>query len=531
MKTLVILFADFQSLHAFDPIFDGASAFERALSWAEAAGTLSDSAQSIVVLADPQNQSDCERLAAGFSNVDVRAGNFRTAGALFSAVSDAADEYGADTVALAWADLPFLDAELTRTLLDTHGTYLAEYTFADGYPYGFAPEILNAGTARILAELAASRRAADGVRPVSRTALFDFIKPDINSFEVETVIAPEDWRLYRMSFDCGTKAGAAACSALFTVRSRDMPLPELCRRAASCVNIIKTLPSYYGISITDACTAESLYLPAEMQRIGGQARMSAEQVRSIADGIAAFSESAVVSLSAWGEPLLHPQFSECAAAVLAHPGLSLLVETDGLHVTEAFCGEMKALAGRAPERRDGGSGCGKITWIVRIDASTPELYGALHGSPEGFSRAVAAVSLLSASFPGDVYPQFVRMNENEEELEPFFRFWSAKDSPSGGRLIIQKYDSCCGVLPDRKPADLSPLERNPCWHIRRDMTILPDGSVPLCRCRLRGSLAGNVFESPLEEIWRKLTPEVQAQMDGTYSEKCRKCDEFYTFNF
>lgn len=235
MKTLVILFADFQSLHVFDPIFDGASAFERALSWAEAARALSDSAESVVVLADSYNQSDCGRLAAGFSNVEVRAGNFRTAGALFSAISEAAQRHGADTVVLAWADLPFLDVELTRTLLDTHGTYLAEYTFADGYPYGFAPEILDAGTARILAELAASQRKEDGGMPASRTALFDFIKPDINSFEVETVIAPEDWRLHRMSFDCGTKAGAAACSALFTVRSRDMPLPELCRRAASCV--------------------------------------------------------------------------------------------------------------------------------------------------------------------------------------------------------------------------------------------------------------------------------------------------------
>ena len=92
------------------------------------------------------------------------------------------------------------------------------------------------------------------------------------------------------------------------------------------------------------------------------------------------------------------------------------------------------------------------------------------------------------------------MNANEEQLESFYRFWKEKTSPSGGQFVILKYDSCAGLLSDEKPADLSPLERNVCWHLRRDMNILSDGSVPLCRSRI-SEIAGNAIEEPFEKIW------------------------------
>ena len=114
-------------------------------------------------------------------------------------------------------------------------------------------------------------------------------------------------------------------------------------------------------------------------------------------------------------------------------------------------------------------------------------------------NAVASVGILAKCFPGSVYPQFTRMNENEPELESFYRYWHDKNSPSSGNLIIQKYDDCCKTLPSRKPADLAPLERFPCWHIKRDMTILSDGSVPLCRQYLLDSSIGNVFDEGIEK--------------------------------
>ena len=87
-----------------------------------------------------------------------------------------------------------------------------------------------------------------------------------------------------------------------------------------------------------------------------------------------------------------------------------------------------------------------------------------------------------------------------------------------------------GLLPDEKPADLSPLERNSCWHLRRDMNILSDGSVPLCRTRV-SEKAGNVFEDSLDSIWKNISKEVEKHINSDYCSVCKGCDEYYTFNF
>ena len=40
-----------------------------------------------------------------------------------------------------------------------------------------------------------------------------------------------------------------------------------------------------------------------------------------------------------------------------------------------------------------------------------------------------------------------------------------------------------------------------------------------------------LFEDGLEKIWNETFPVVEEHIAKKYSEKCRKCDEYYTFNF
>ena len=52
------------------------------------------------------------------------------------------------------------------------------------------------------------------------------------------------------------------------------------------------------------------------------------------------------------------------------------------------------------------------------------------------------------------------------------------------------------ALPARKVSDLSPLTRRPCWHLKRDLSVLMDGAVPLCKECVRGEIVlGNAFDS------------------------------------
>jgi spiro-SPASM protein len=203
-----------------------------------------------------------------------------------------------------------------------------------------------------------------------------------------------------------------------------------------------------------------------------------------------------------------------AAAVAGRPGLRLVVETSGLGWSEHDLAEMADRAGRS------------CSWIVSLDAATQRSYRRLRG--DGFEEALACIDRLMRLFPETTHVQAVRMNENEEELEGFFRAWKERTE----RVIIQKYDFFSGFLDQRKVTDLSPLRRFPCWHLKRDLVIRLDGSVPPCREDLQARhTLGNVFSDGLAAVWERGSAWYADHCSGTYPELCGNCDEYYTFNF
>ena len=206
---------------------------------------------------------------------------------------------------------------------------------------------------------------------------------------------------------------------------------------------------------------------------------------------------------------------------MAHPGLSALIETDGSLVTAELSKRLAQLARAASPRTNSHP---PVMWIVSMDSQNQQMYEKMRGTgqeswPISFAKAQEAFQILNQDFPGASYVQFVRTTVNEEQLEDFYR--SRKDS---GGLIIQKYDDFLGAMPQKQVTDLSPVLRNPCWHQRRDMVVLVDGGVPVCREFLLSGACGNVFNQSLKEIWEK-------GRSMPFMEKCEDCDEYYTFNF
>ena len=515
MKSIVVFFENKCNTRKNEKVFDGKAAVELSKAWAE-----SVSEKVLSVCADNVTQ-------------------------LLEKLKAACEENKADSVIYSYDDLPFLNKELTLKLKETHEKYCAEYTFADGYPYGFAPEIIDAGTVNILYELSKTVQAEEGKKSVCRESIFNLIKTDINSFEVETVLSEEDFRLLRLNFHCGKKESFIACQKFFEAVNNKGDIEklsalELSKLAAKNPEILKTVPGFYNIQIADNCGGKCIYCPyaACYEEKNGLKPEKATKVMSFSDfsslidKIVQFSEEAVVGLSAWGEPLKHPELLKMIEKVLSYKGLSVFIETDGLLADQNFCNSLAAIVQKAEERTNGWE---KVMIAVSVDAFTAETYKKMHGlaDSEAFSMetVVEVIKRLSDAVSGAVYPQFVRTNDNEEELESFFRYWNEKSNASGGKQIIQKYDSFAGLLPDCKPADLSPIERNVCWHLRRDMTILSNGDVPFCREYVFSGVTGNAFKESLESIWKKTDSVLIEQMSNQYNNKCRDCDEYYTFNF
>jgi spiro-SPASM protein len=488
---------------ALTPLSGGASALERVLS----------SLRSIPDVIDIRIVSDRELPDPGVPIDQIAASG---APVFLAALQRACDRHkdAPDAVLRVRGDAPLFDSDLAARMLKDFHRYRAEYYFADGYPAGVAPEIVKP---RILPSILTL--AAGNDSPLGEEGIFSILQKDINSFDLETEISRIDLREYRLSLTCDTRRNRMVCERLLSLGARDAQ--SILDLVPANEGILRTLPAFVSVQVAGGCPQACSYCPYPL--FGGDILtrrdfMSVERFAHLMGEVADYCGDAVIDLSLWGEPSLHPDFPALVKSTLRHPGLSLIVETSGIGWTDETLEKTASLAD------------GRLDWIVSLDETESDAYARLRGA--GFPEAVSRVDTLMKLFPGHAHVQAVRMKENEEHLESFYRGWKAKTE----NIIIQKYDSFCKSLPERAVADLSPLDRKPCWHLARDMSVLLDGSVPLCReCWTpeapEGAVfLGNVFDEGFGVVWKKGEPWFRRHIERQYPDICGRCDEYHTFN-
>jgi len=514
MRTAAFIYAGSLSRHALESVNGGSSAFERCLAFV---GGLPGLERAVVA-------EGALALPPGPYAVVHR--DSWTVDSLLSEMALAAK--GVDALFFAWGDEPFLDAALAGRMLEDFRKYRAEYGFADGYPVGLSAEILAPRVLEAIRGLAASLPPE-----VERDSIFAAVQKDINAFDIETDISPRDLRDLRLTLACDTRRNKLLVDRLAAAGVRDVPTAlEVIPRS---LGLLRTLPAFVQVQVEAGCpqSCKLCPYPSFGPRGGGNIlsdRRSMERGRfaSILDQVVELSGDAVIDISLWGEPSLHPDIAGLIDEAVARPSLSLIVETSGIGWDERT---VERIASRA-------SGSRGLDWVVSLDAASPALYSELRG--RGFEEAVAFADLLIGLFPGRAHVQMVRATENEAELEAFWREWKKKTD----KVIVQKYSRQAGLLPERKVSDLSPLVRRPCWHLKRDLSILLDGTIPLCRDYSQGDIVlGNAFEAlggkaaGIAAAWDAGEPfhaaHVEACRSGSGSRfpaPCEACDEYYTYN-
>jgi len=536
MRTAALVYAGSISAYALSPLAGGESAFARALAYAKNIPGLT----GILVLEGevplPEKALEdalCDvaggAVAASAAILKTKRSSWSVASVLSEAErfsSSLESEGPLDALVIVAGDEPLLDAALLSRMLENHGRYRADYSFADGYPQGFAAEILAPHAIPALRALA-EKSAAGAVGTsdagkVERGWLFSLIQKDINSFDIETDISPRDLRELRLDLACDTKRNSLLVERLMEAGVHD---------AASALDYIpghlealRSLPAFLQVQVAGGCPQACALCP--YPQVGGAilARrdfMPRERFAALVSAFASFAGEGVVDISLWGEPSFHPEVEGLVDDVLSHPSLSLIVETSGIGWKE---GAFERLSARWPER---------LHFVLSLDAVDPELYASLRGP--GFEEALASAGKLLSLFPRSAYVQTLRVRENEPALEDFWRGWKKRTD----HVIVQKYSRFAGFLPPRKVTDLSPLKRRPCWHLKRDLSVLLDGGIPLCRDCVRGEvMLGNAFASPrgLAEAWAAgeayHLAHVRASLtgDAAYPPPCAACDEYYTYN-
>jgi spiro-SPASM protein len=508
MNAIAVLYGGALRSFAFEPAREGKSSFALALQNAAAF----EGVTKIALLVT--DDFDAALLAPVPLAVElVKKPRWRS-GDLFETL--AALGAGFDLIYYAWADTPFLDAALAKAIAARFIRYAAEYAYADGWPGGLAPEALLPSTAAFLLKLDGGENT-----PLERDTVFSVLQKDINAFDIETEIAPVDLRGHRLNLAADSKRNLLLIQRFAEEGWVNFESAE--KIIAEKPQILRTLPAFFPVMVSDRCPHPCVLCPfAEKQ--GGGDFLSAAAFRGLLDRIVRFAGDAVIDLSLWGEIALHPEKNALIAACLERPELSLIIETCGLGWTDAGLDEIAALCRAAPQRENGSAA---LSWIVSLDSANEVRYNELHGA--GFSEAVDVTRKLARLFPGNVYAQALRVDGAEDDVEQFYRFWKE----AGAALIIQKYDFFCGRLPSRRVGDISPLTRNTCWHLMRDMPVLLDGTVPVCRETIVTDAPplGNAFSEPLETIWEKGAARYHNHCEKNWTALCEQCDEYYTYNF
>jgi spiro-SPASM protein len=174
----------------------------------------------------------------------------------------------------------------------------------------------------------------------------------------------------------------------------------------------------------------------------------------------------------------------------------------------------------------------KLFIIVNINALDAESYTEIHGKDQ-FARILENLENINKELITKkefITVQFLKINQTQNIIDPFYSFWHDRKL----NVLLQKQNTFNGLVKDFRFSDLTPLERFPCWHLKRDLVILADGAVTVCKQDIQGQkILGNFQELGLNEIWEngKNIAIQEAKKEFPQYPACAKCDEWYTFNF
>jgi spiro-SPASM protein len=442
------------------------------------------------------------KVLGGFRPIPVRA---LDTSVVFREIASALRSY--EDALYVFADAPLLDTGIAREIIDLHRDEIAEYTYGEGFPSGVSPEVLKTP---IFARCASLAEKDGGT--VGRGSVFAALSKEINSFDIETLFAAENLSQRRIELSTSSKRNRILVERVVSEKGMSCSYGEFCSLLREKPAVLRTVPSYAEVEITNRSTAPCIYSPLSfLKREAGD--MPFDRYRVVVDALVELSEDITVSLSYLGEPLLHTGIREIVERTLARPGVKLILETDGSLFSPPFSDFLAALKSE------------NLFVIFDLDAVQDGTYTAVRG----LRLRDAERNLRYALEKGvkNVYAQFVRMDLNEGEMLPFFEQWENE----GAKVIIQKYNSFIGQLPDRAHYDLRPLDRMPCWHLLRDLVVFRDGRVPRCKQDLNGAFDfGNIVDDGAERVWEKGLEHYLRHCSGQYDAGCSACDEFFTYN-
>lgn len=454
------------------------------------------------------------------------------------------DEYWDEVCFLYYEGIaPLVDSHILKNIWERHKKYLSQYSYSENLPPGVVPRIL-------------TREFLETIPPGLGTDIHSFFLKNINQYDVEIYFHPPDLRQYRFSLYPNSARDYHLVSALVyqfrtnpnqdprleesseedsvessrkdSPRKKDWKYEELLPFLLKNSDKMRLSPSWIELEVYKGCELKCTFCPRQYLDLkDDNTPMSLDLIEKLVNERNGMGGEVTYCLGGLGEPLLHPEIPQ-VLSILAQTNdlVEILVET-ALYIPESKLNEIF-------EKLDEGTRS-KINFIVNLTTNQEKKYSEIYAPstqaklPEIKSNIQALRKIFSDT---QISVQILKIQEVEEEVDAYFDHWEKE----GLNIVFQKYNSYAGLMPEKRVSDLTPLKREFCWHLGRDLYINANGEVSICKQvpnPQSDRILGNLNHTHLADIWNGNLASFQNSLNGLHSDipaPCLNCDEWYSFN-
>ena len=413
-----------------------------------------------------------------------------------------------DEVYFAYIDglYPLLSTKLTKNLNNRHYKYLSQYSYSENLPEGIVPKFL-------------SREFVLTLPQDLNILSHDFLLKNLNEYDVEIFYQPPDLRYHRLDFSGKNRRSLQLIKDFLSVKE-NCEYEEIQEILSNHLHFFRSSPSYIEIEISRSCDLNCSFSPKSFFNLKQEGHFAKENLTKIIEQLDAnFTSNYTISFAGLGEPLLNPKITDLISIALQGKHIEELIIETFLYTEIEQLNFLSKL--KEPLKQ-------KISFIINLSTLNKETYKSLYGK-DFFSKVYKNLEVL-ASFidKKNIHLQFMKILELEDELDNYYKTVESM----GFGIILQKYNRYGGIMPEKRAADLTPLQREFCWHLNRDLYINFDGTVAVCK-QVPHKIIGDISQDSLPSIWKKNQPLFEQSFQGKYDNSlapCATCDEWYTFN-
>lgn len=436
----------------------------------------------------------------------------------------------------------FFDYDLNNKIVQESINYDIEYYYGEGFPEGVIGQVIKASIIKDIIPLVKKSDKFD------KNFIFSILLRNISYFDIDLIEGKFENEIFRYSLKLNKKEDIKLIyDILFLeLKNRTVELVDkidnlygynlyeynetyqkvLYDNKELILNIhynkindillnkpslIRTYPKTIFIEISSQYYSDLIYLPPQNYIKRKKKFLTLDDIKNIYEKNKFFFEDTVIIIDGFGEQFFNKEIIEIINYLSQEN--EVIVKTTGAFFFSDFTKKLKNLD--------------NIKIIILLDASNEKIYK-LVGHKENFKKIETFAKYFLKNYPDSFFIEFTRMKENDSDIEQFYEKWKEYDS----NIIFRKYNNFSGVLLNREVADLTPVERFPCFHIRRDFYILSDGKISICKSDFNGEiLHKSVFEDSCYNIFESYKNIYLKHITKEYPQICKGCNEFYTFNF